>query len=293
MMKMASGDLRAYLRGLADRVWSDQTEARQFGLELQEETITELLLLHMARDLSPYGLKVRMFSKRDEGGVTRADGTVEVNGNGADWEWFVDLPDCMVVFRVQAKRLFGSPNRNGWYDGFKPGGTQIDQLISAAGSEMNPIYVFYNHGFAKDSHLLERSAKTNWFGASAWGCSVATADFVKGLKSRTLAKVLPGMVPWHRFFALSNHAVHGCAVKRVMSGMAGSQEFRVATVRPSWVSLIEGIAVDPPSASPQSTDGIPQEGDDEAYDLDENPNLSGILRARNLNGVAYFDFREA
>lgn len=291
MTKMASGDLRAYLRWLADRVWVDQTEAREFGLELQEETVTELLLLQMARDLSPHGLQVRMFSKREEGGVTLADGTVEVKGTGADWEWFVDLPDCMVGFRVQAKRLFGSPKRNGWYDGFKPGGIQIDQLITSAGSEMNPIYVFYNHGFAKNSDLMTRSTKTNWFGASAWGCSVATAGFVKGLKSRTLEKILPGMVPWHRFFTLSNHQVHGCAVKRVMSGMAGEQEFKVATTRPSWVSMVNRLAVEPPAASLQSSDDSPRESDDEAYDLDENLDLYEVLRARNLSGVAYFDFR--
>lgn len=286
---IASGDLRAYLRGLAGRVWTDQTDARHFGLELQEETITELLLLQMARDLSPHGLKIQMFNKRKEGGVTRADGTVEEIGNGADWEWFVDLPNCQVGFRVQAKRLFGSLSQNGYYGGLTLGGTQIDDLIKSAGTEMNPVYIFYNHAFTRTSHLFTRSPKTNWFGGSAWGCSVATAEFVKSLKSRTIPAVLPGMVPWHRFFALSHSTLRGCSVDRMMRDMLGGQVFNLATKRPDWLKILmdmpEGPVLDKP-------DTPPPDGREEESDSDVALRLNGILADRRLEGVAYFDFRE-
>ncbi|WP_138935314.1 DUF6615 family protein [Roseovarius arcticus] len=292
MTVIASGDLRAYLRGLAHRVWADQTEARQFGLKLQEESITEMLLLQIARDLSPLGLRVRMFSKRQEGGYTRKDGTVVTVANGADWEWFIDLPDCMVGFRVQAKRLFGSARENGSYKGFKPGGTQIDDLVNAAGTDMNPVYVFYNHGFTRNSSLFKRSTTTNWFGSSAWGCSVASAASMKALKSKTLVSVLPGMVPWHRFFALGENAGRGCTVSRMLANMPGNQAFKVATKRPDWLGLLLNMRAD---QRPDQLDVPEIFGDDDASEdgepEDDTP-MNRFLRKRGLNGVAYFDFRK-
>lgn len=288
---IASGDIRAYLRGLAGRVWVDQTEARHFGLKLQEETITEFLLLQMARDLSPHGLKVQMFSKRREGGVKRADGTIEEIGNGADWEWFVDLPTCQVGFRVQAKRLYGTPNQNGYYGGLELGGHQIDDLINSAGTEMNPVYIFYNHAFTKTSHLFTRSAMTNWFGGSAWGCSVATAEFVKSLGFRTIPAVLPGMVPWHRFFALGNNTLHGCAVDRMMKNMMGSQKFNLATKKPDWLAFLLEGSERPFSDKPDTVQPDGRYEDEEQPDSEVAMKLNGFLAERHLDGVAYFDFR--
>lgn len=282
---MASGDLRAYLRSLAHRVWTDQGDALKHGLTLQEETVTEMLLLQMARDLSPLGLNVKMFTRTEEGGRKLKDGTVEKVGNGADWEWFVDLPDCMVGFRVQAKRLFGTPAKNGSYDGFTPGGAQINDLIIASG-ELNPVYVFYNHGYVRNAKLFKRSSKTNWFGGSAWGCSVATARFMRSLKKKSLEAVYPGMIPWHRFFVVGNTGYRGCPVERMMTNMEGGQQFRLATSRPAWVAQL--LEMD--RTSDQSGIGDVIEVPD---DFSDNPSpLDRILRERNLRGVAYFDFTD-
>lgn len=292
---IASGDLRAYLRGLSHQVWTDQNDAIQHNFWLQEVTITEMLLLRMARDLSPYGLKMKMFSGKEEGGETKKDGTVVKVGNGADWEWFVELPDCKIGFRVQAKRLFSTPTKLGAYNSFHAGGKQIDQLINAAG-KMNPVYVLYNHKFAKDASLFSRSVKTNWYGRSSWGCSVATAAFMKTLKTNKLAEVFPGTVPWHRFFAVGNNSVHGCAVERMMKNMLGGQEFKTADARPEWVSALlsletpdlsadEGIR-EQPSDRPQD---VPFSDADQFYDASRE-RLIGLLSERDLRGVAYFDF---
>ncbi|MEP2533842.1 hypothetical protein [Shimia sp.] len=284
---MASGDFRAYLRLLAHKVWADQGDAIKYGLTLQEETITETLLLQMARDLSPMGLNVKMFSRQEEGGVTRKDGTVEKVGNGADWEWFVDLPDCMIGFRVQAKRLFGSPAKDGSYDSFHPGGKQITDLINAA-SGLNPIYVFYNHGQIKNRDLFDRSPKTTWYGRSSWGCSVATANFMRYAKSKSLSSLRPGMVPWHQFFAIANSAQHGCGVVRVMGKMSGQQQFKLSTKRPKWV--YELLAHHAGDLGVQAIDPeFFETGDGEASELST---LEQTLNERNLGGVAYIDFRE-
>lgn len=282
---IASGDLRAYLRSLSHQVWNDQSDAIKHGFCLQEETITEMLLLRMARDLSQYGLKMKMFTKTEEGGRSSKGKTVKV-GNGADWEWFVELPDCSVGFRVQAKRLMPSLTKPGAYDNFKAGGKQIDQLISAAG-QMNPVYVFFNHKIVANGSLFKRSVETNWHGRSSWGCSVATAAFVKTLKTNKLAEVFPGCVPWHRFFAVGNGLRYGCAVDRMIKSMSGIQAFKLAESRPDWVPVLlsdysrEATQEEPPLS--QSVE-LPD------YFDTRRERLSVILSKRKLHGVAYIDF---
>jgi hypothetical protein len=284
MTAIASGDLRAYLRWQAGRVWQEQGGAIKHGFFLQEETITETLLLRLAQDLTPKGLKVKLFTRIEEGGVTRKDGTVEKVGNGADWEWFIDLPDCMVGFRVQAKRLSQFPIKDGYYSGIKVGGSQIDDLINLAGKS-NPVYVFYNHGHVKNASLFTRSAKTNWFGQNAWGCSVATASFVKGLKTNSLSEAFSGMVPWHRFFVVGNTKLRGCAVERTMRAMVGGQEFKLADERPDWIKLL--------LARDHTDEGVGSDFSDHSDDaIDAEPSdLNNLLKERGLRGVAYFDFK--
>jgi len=213
-------------------------------------------------------------------------------GNGADWEWFVELPGCMVGFRVQAKRLYSSPMKNGAYGGFKTGGHQIDDLIKSAG-QLNPVYVFYNHRHVKNEDLFKRSSKTNWFGGSAWGCSVATARFMKSIKRNSLAEVFPGMVPWHRFFVVGNSSYRGCSVERMMAGMDGGQKFKLADAKPDWVSLIleepstKGIGPD----LVDEIEGFPSDVSPDGDGSEPSP-LDEMLKERNLRGVAYFDFTE-
>ncbi len=281
---IASGDLRAYLRGLSHQVWTDQNDAIQHGFTLQEETITEMLLLRMARELSPSGLKIKMFTKTEEGGYKKKDGTIVKQGNGADWEWFVELPSCKVGFRVQAKRLFPSMTKPGRYDSFKPKDKQIDWLIKSSG-EMNPIYVLFNHKHVADSSYFSRSATTNWHGRSAWGCSVASAQFMKDCTTNKLEEIYPGSIPWHRFFAVSGGARYGCAVGRMMQDMAGKQDFRTAEERPDWVN---DLLSSPPSISRQIDATVDQV---DFFDARQK-RLSNILSARELDGVAYFDFRD-
>ena len=51
--------IQHYLRDVAAWIWHEQGEARHHGLKLQEETITEILLLRLARECGPMGLNIR------------------------------------------------------------------------------------------------------------------------------------------------------------------------------------------------------------------------------------------
>lgn len=91
-MMAASVPLRGYLRQRAASVWNHQSHAFDHGLALQEETLTEMLLLRMAQDHAKHGLSVKMFSKAEE------------SVNGADWEWIVEprVANSVYAYRPSA-----------------------------------------------------------------------------------------------------------------------------------------------------------------------------------------------
>jgi hypothetical protein len=179
----SSSVLRDYLRHRAGWVWREQARAFDHGLALHEETLTEMLLLRMARDHAKHGLSITMFSKPVE--------AVE----GADWEWIIRTTGCDIALRVQAKRLY----RRGTgpdYGGLDLKSPQVDKLIKRAGSSI-PIYVFYNHDHGTQSDRLNAGGEYPYRGRSFWGCSVAHAQAVKAKKSNSLKDLRDIMRPWH------------------------------------------------------------------------------------------------
>lgn len=262
-MSVAAGDLRAYLRLLAGRIWHDQDDAFHHGLTLQEETLTETLLLKMAKDFSPLGLEVLMFNKGQEG------------KNGADWEWFFDGPECSVGFRIQAKVLMRGEGSPGKYAQLgKPAGQTQKLIDEAKKSGLNPIYIFYNHRWVQDHHLFGPSVQPDWFGRSCWGCSVATADFVQGIRGpkpsggRSLATVIKGSRPWHRFFRLGKT----CGTENAMKHMLGNQGFVSASDTPEWVRMLRDLR--------------------SANEEVRRDRMDSLLAERNLQGVALISSRQ-
>lgn len=252
-----------YLRQISRWVWNEQGDARHHGLKLQEETITEMLLLRIARECNDIGLNVRMFNRIQEGG--RKDlGKI---GNGADWEWFIETNQCQVGFRVQAKVLSSdlTPVRGavsvGRYDGLHDDRKQTDDLIADAKKwRSNPIYIFYNHSWIADRALFGTAYNHFPVRPGDWGCSVATANFVKHTSGNRLSALLPGMLPWHRFFGWDRQ----CLAQTAMSQMPGEQEFLTDTPRPDWLGFV-------------------QEGGE---------GLNAYLLEHRLQGVAHFDFTD-
>jgi len=185
----ASVPLRDYLRQRASWVWNQQGHAFDNGLSLQEETMTEMLLLRMAQDHAKHGLTVTMFTKAEEA------------KNGADWEWIVQMPGCELGLRVQAKRLYHKDKKVD-YGGLAPSSAQASKLITRAGGRI-PVYVFFNHDQGMNSRLLSAGGEPPYRGRSFWGCSVACAKKVQAAKSNKLSDLKKHMRPWHRLISLS------------------------------------------------------------------------------------------
>lgn len=257
-MRHRSLHFRRHLRDVGRWVWREQEDALHFGLKLQEETITEMLLLRMARDFSSSGLKVNMFNRIQEGGSKRYKKT----GNGADWEWFIETDHCEVGFRIQAKVLssgltHGGRLSVGKYDGLLKDKKQTNDLITGARPKcFNPIYIFYNHPWISDRVLFSALKGPNVASPTEWGCSVSTASFILHQTDNRLSSLIGGMLPWHVFFGLGR----GCVAQEAMLNMAGEQEFYSETPRPDWLNFMH----------------------DGPYAMDE------YLAERDLAGVAYF-----
>ena len=241
--------IRKYLRKQAGWVWSRQGAAAKLGLTIQEETLTEMILLRIATDFSRHGLKVRMFTRAQE------------NRNGADWEWTFTSRRCSIALRVQAKRLYMTGRKRGRYGGWTTSGLQARKLITDAGTDFFPVFVFYNN-FA--THVFNCRPPDAFHGPSRWGCSFANAQDV--LKSHSdLPKDLVGcMRPWHQLFDV-------CKDPRVIQGNRR---------RGRGVGAVDGqVAVRQPPMPP-----APFEPSDE---------MDAYLEQHGLTGVAHFDATDA
>lgn len=262
-MRRSLYDIQPYLRYVASRVWYEQSDARHHGLKLQEETITEMLLLRMAHECQHLGLRVRMFNRIEEGGRRK---TKRV-GNGADWEWYVTTNYCHVGFRVQAKVLSSGLTQKdalsiGKYAGLLNDHNQTNTLIQdAANSKCNPIYVFYNHSWVSDRALFSASHHPFPVEPGDWGCAISTAAFVRGQRGNNLSALISGMLPWHMFFGIDK----GCVSQRAMKYLAGHQDFISKTPPPEWLGLMDEGEV----------------------------GLNEHLANHRLQGVAHFDFSES
>ena len=198
-------DIRNYLRSRAAWVWNEQGHAFDQGLCLQEETLTEMLLLRMARDHKAHGLNITLFNKHEE------------KKNGADWEWLIRTPFCEVTMRIQAKRLYHMDTGKD-YGGLGPNSKQAQKLIARAGGA-EPLYVFFNHDHGQNSKLLEAGGEIPFRGRSFWGCSIAAAQKVAAAKSNKLADLLPLMKPWHRLLTMAG----GCGLPEIGADAASAK----------------------------------------------------------------------
>lgn len=264
--------IQPYLRELAAWVWTEQDDAFHYGLKLQEETITEMLLLRMARETVGTPLKIRMFNKTEEGGSSQHG----IVGNGADWEWYFDTPVCQIGFRIQAKVLSYelTPTRKalsrGIYAGLKNDGEQAKDLIKAARADKyNPIYVFYNHPWVANRYLFSASHSPFPGARTDWGCSVATATAVRDLLDNRLSALFPHMMPWDHFFRIEP----GCGAQNAFRTLGSEQEFQFETPRPEWLPML---------LHPEEESALPDGGS----------GLQSYLTKRGLKGVAYFEISD-
>jgi hypothetical protein len=212
--------VRPYLRSLAGWNWNRQNEALKLGLSLQEETLTEMLLLQIARDCAPLGLKVRMFTRAQE------------HANGADWEWTFKSTHCTIALRVQAKRLYMSGPNAGRYGGWKHLGTQATKLIADAGTDYFPIFVFYNN-YA--SQVFSRKPSHGFHGPSQWGCAFANAQDIEKSLSNWPEDIVDKMHPWHELFDLCTVAGRRNRLPGEERGPEAEKSSAVSVRNPLWL----------------------------------------------------------
>jgi hypothetical protein len=160
-------------------------DAARMGLFMNEETITETILLRLARSHRHHGLRIEVYNKPKERRL------------GADWAWCFMHDSRAVAMRVQAKRLYSGAR----YDALKPKGGQIKRLISQARSH-HPYYVFYNDGIQGAQCLSKRPSNQLRCGSfpgvdEHWGCMIARAADVRRIGSNAMADLLPASMPWH------------------------------------------------------------------------------------------------
>lgn len=262
--------LRDAMRREAGRIWRDKARAERLGLFLNEETITETLLLHLATEFQGNGFWVRPFTKARE---TR---------NGADWEfWFVQGHKS-VGLRVQAKRLFPS----GKYQSLIPGGQQADKLIRKSGN-CYPVFAFYNDSRAYFTSLPDCLCG-DYYAPSYRGCTLAPADVVRSCASHDANILANQTIPLHCLLCEFS-SNKGVSLPQRIAGLL-NERFPLSRIvgdgsqRYDVVETPEEFRVD----IGQMNRMRPIRSLDSDHVFEEPYWLEGYLKARTLAGVALF-----
>ncbi|MES2829224.1 MAG: DUF6615 family protein [Bacteroidota bacterium] len=169
-------------KDLAQKTWDMLATSRAVSYPMQEETFTDLHLLHLKQHHPE--VKIVNFTKPQEG------------VNGADWEWWFKLPDSSWIgYRVQAKVLDVRTEEFAqlYYQKDKSSVSQCDKLIAAAKADKSnpciPLYVLY---LQTDAHAPSVH--------SEHGCSLVSAYEIraaKGVKGKAMADWYKDIIPWH------------------------------------------------------------------------------------------------
>lgn len=268
----------------ACKVWQDMSDAKQFGMPRNEETVTEELLLSLAREHQGRGLSVKAYTKQEEATT------------GGDWAfWFSDLRGLGIGARIQAKRLF---SRSGRYESLfhqsdaqkkqgKPTPNQCQTILDYQDG-LIPIYIFYNSDALLKSLLLPFYRYWPYylffyFRSAAWGISAASALAVKQANwGKNNKPVDFFMAPWHCLVCEECWAVtatgkslpelvsHG--LKKLFEGSPKGAEIG-ADLREYKISF--ELTDKPPKWARLLTDGD-----------DDRERLTSEMRERGLRGVA-------
>ena len=157
----------------AEKIWDDYGAAYGMGLIRDEETITNDLLLNIAR-AHPWEVITWQFHQGDE------------KLTGADWEWWLTNGASWLGLLIQAKRLDPKSHRYKQikHKVGKAKTPQIELLIAtAAGKGIDPLYFFYNYSPSPQAAFTWNCCKHPLKGRQ-YGCTAAHAFAVKQMLNR-------------------------------------------------------------------------------------------------------------
>jgi hypothetical protein len=218
------------MRRLAARTWTDIQDGERTGIRIGEESITDRLLLDIARSM-PLPSVVTKWNRFEEARLT-----------GADFDWWFLEPDSGigVALRIQAKRI---DYFNQEFPGLKAGnrlGPQREMLKdSSLRAERHPLYLFYlassserTGATACGSHASNETP-AGWAGGAneLYGCSLTGIGAVEEAVKRgdlSLDFFWPLLLPWSCLICCQH--LPGGLIRRVdwlaISLQAGAGDFR-------------------------------------------------------------------
>jgi hypothetical protein len=282
-------------RDLAAWTFSKLGKANRLGMAYNEETVTENLLLILAERHAGRDLKIRSYTKHEEGRGTKKTGS---KPTGADWSfWFADVHHRGIELRIQAKRLFMS----GAYDHLDGSGKQINDLKKNCGSAI-PLYVFYNGTCGVlIKHLIENlCCPLGFLRETDWGCTYAP---LTGIPKQDKPKPsdISHMRPWHTLvckchcYGVGFVGSTGSLPQRVAASVKNSYDnaaekegrqqgwteqlsFSSENEAPDWVRILQEL-----DAKAQLADG---------QDDRQPSEMDAYLNDHGLRGVAFIEERE-
>lgn len=277
----------------AQRTWLLRRDAKRWRSPMNEECMSELLLLNLKRHYPAY-VTIQPFHKQEEANT------------GGDWSWAFVSHDGMwsQSMLVQAKRLDDSDKFYNGIDykiGKKPtDGTphvrQIDRLIRTARQHRQlPIYLFYNH-LNNTNRIPFNCNISHSFGKlfpESWGISFASALAVRSaLPDKSFDRHQQHSLPFHCLLCSQgigdkpgsrpkgSPGVVAAALSRLYKGDEYDE-----LVRLDMSSLLEPLADVPPMfvmAEEVASLGDPEERDQAAEMLGrEFRNIAGAVIVRD------------
>ena len=167
-------------------IWKTLNTAHALGCSVGEESITDFLILELAKGALSGGYSVQAFTKFQE------------SLNGADWElWLTGPTNAWFGFRIQSKKMRVSTLNYPYLHPAPSAGlvTQGQKLTTAAGLVgAVPIYALY-------------SAWPNTPGAPAWNCGTYAPDKRLWGMAAVPASTVAMLAPANSLPAISPHMI--------------------------------------------------------------------------------------
>jgi len=208
------------------------TKSYRLGIPLHEETITQIMLLNLAKIGQ---LKIKAYSKAEE------------NLNGADWSFWIcenNSHEKGVELRMQAKRLYPS----GRYEALNINGNQRNILIDISRNENTiPIYIFYNdesiEKYISEIEYCSQSCELK----ETWGCTYLPVNKITSAVPSHPAPVdITNMRPLHKLFCSCDSHLNFTKKSQlnlpqiVINNLTknGMSEIEIKC-KPDWVTLVD------------------------------------------------------